>query len=221
MFQLCLSASITTTESSNVACSNSSATFFAELCGISEKLSAFHGANLQWADQYISVLNSHDSHVPFSTAMESMVCTQSKEIKNKSHLFDRFLFVQARFYSMTFDLDFAKINQTIYDEVRDIYGFGVDIPTANRTIEECFNDYFRGKSWKEIMSAQEESTKKFNSAITKGVEASKARKIVHYEQKKDLFMRSGSIKEDAVLVSIDFSLPFKMVPFFKHKNNFK
>ncbi|XP_055312763.1 uncharacterized protein LOC129574591 [Sitodiplosis mosellana] len=175
--QLCSSAPATTKNES------STGSWEAKYLEISERLKVIPGVNLQRVDELIHITKKTDGSNPFSVVVEST----------------------ARYYSLLFDLDFAKVNQSMFELERDFHGFGRDIPTENRTFSECFGDYYSktllNESPKEFESKIEEIFQQLKSALTKGVEASKARKIDYYLQTfQNLLANFGKEGETARLM---------------------
>ena len=109
---------------------------------------------------------------------------------------------------MAFGIDFAKTNQSIFEYMRDNYGFGTDIPIGNKTYFECFREYEEilsnniNISREENNSTLNESAKRFKIALTTGVEASKARKINYLV---DRSTDPTNMERDSILVSTHFS----------------
>lgn len=108
---------------------------------------------------------------------------------------------------MAIDIDFAQINNNLHDFYGDTYGFDVNIPTANRTFNECYSDFMKNKSEEEMKSIEEESLEKAKSMLTRGVDVSKAKKIADFLQAMHDF--SIENKVNTALVSIDFSLAIR------------
>lgn len=103
---------------------------------------------------------------------------------------------------MAAGIDFAQMNNNLHEFYRDIYGFGVDIPTANRTFNECYSEYMKNKSEEEMKSIEEESLEKAKSMLTSGVDVSKAKQIADFLQAMHDFSIENEV--NTTLVSIDF-----------------
>ncbi|XP_055312757.1 uncharacterized protein LOC129574589 isoform X2 [Sitodiplosis mosellana] len=136
-----------------------------KLGDISNKVKAIPAVNSEWIDELIDIFKKYSEHNPYSVQLEIM----------------------ARFYSLGFDLDFTQVNNTIHKFYRDTYGFGVDIPTENRTYHQCLIDFVvksnsQHKSREEIRAMDDENFKKFKSTLTKGLEATKSRDLDYYLQ---------------------------------------
>lgn len=108
---------------------------------------------------------------------------------------------------MAFGIDFAKTNHSIFEFMRDNYGFTTDIPIGNKTYLECIREYVENClsnniSRKEINSILYELAKRFKVALTTGLEASKAEKINYLV---DRITNATNMERDPILVSTHFS----------------
>ena len=96
--------------------------------------------------------------------------------------------------------------------MRDAYGFGADIPIENRTLAECFREYIERSVLSYVLGEQmisdEENKQKLNAILTKAVGASKARKIIEFQDARSNFdedAKTGKPGVNTNLVSTDFS----------------
>lgn len=93
---------------------------------------------------------------------------------------------QARILNIAFDVDLAKINQTLFEHMRTTYGFGVGVPIENRTYIECVElklartDDLTNEKLIEILD--DDSNKLKNKLLSKGIESTKVAEIDHFIQ---------------------------------------
>lgn len=110
---------------------------------------------------------------------------------------------------MAFNVDFAQLNQSYHESMREIYGFGVDIPTENRKYIDCVRDYYRKhilyKPSAEARTRKEENVRRLKSIMTKGVEASKARKLEYFLEPS---LQPTNLEKYQTLVSDDTCFAF-------------
>lgn len=104
---------------------------------------------------------------------------------------------------MAFGIDFARANQSVFEFMRDNYGFGTDIPIGHKTYLECIREYIEkslsnNKSREEINAILREFAKRFKVALTTGAEASKATKINYFV---DRITNPMNTEKDQTLVS--------------------
>lgn len=99
--------------------------------------------------------------------------------------------------------------------MRNAFGFGTEIPIGNQTLAECIEAYAE-KSATSESKVIEDYNGKMKVALTKGVEASKARQIDYFLEKAVAVFKQRDIEKDLVFVSIVFSSIFTQM-----KNVFK
>lgn len=110
---------------------------------------------------------------------------------------------------MAFNVDFAQWNQSYHESMREIYGFGVDIPTEHRSYLDCIRDYYTknmlNKPSEEVRIRKEENVRRFKSIMSKGVEAWKARNLEYY---LEYHLKRSNFEKYQTLVSADISFAF-------------
>lgn len=108
---------------------------------------------------------------------------------------------------MAFGIDFTNLNQSIFEDMRDAFGFGTDIPIGNQTLFECIKKYAEKSSSTES-SVIADYNKQMKATLTKGVEALKARQIIYFFEKAAFVYEQRNIEKDPILVSTHFSFTF-------------
>lgn len=85
--------------------------------------------------------------------------------------------------STAFNVDFVKMNQTVFEHMRFVYGCGIDSPIGNQTLFECTKDAsnrLKSKSADEIKTTRNDYWKKFMNALSNEVEPDKFAKIEYF-----------------------------------------
>lgn len=118
---------------------------------------------------------------------------------------------QARIYNISFGVDFAKMNQILFERIRDTTGCGEHF-SENRTLEECIEKVYpekiKNKSPEEVQVMLDAISKRFQNALSTDTDASKLKQIEYIAQ-RTISGQGPTLNEH--MVAIDFIRNFRLI----------